>query len=293
MKPASFDYYRPDSLEEAFTVLNQYGESGKVLAGGQSLMPILNMRLSTPESLIDINHLHELDYIRYEDSWLKIGSLTRQNTILNSALAAKKAPLLSEAIPFIGHMQTRNRGTIGGSIVHADPTAELAVSCLCMDGIAVISSNGEVREVPLKDFFITYLTTDIAFNELLTEIKIKVDDLPKGYSFQEVNRRHGDFALVDASCVMEVDDHSRITDIRLVLGGVDAVPVLVEDAATILLGEKLTESGLKEVCRVTTENIDPDTDLHASREYRIHLAQAYTKRAIQVAYGRACGRQGE
>ncbi|SFJ81839.1 FAD binding domain-containing protein [Thermoflavimicrobium dichotomicum] len=290
MKPASFDYCRPATVEEAFQLLAEYGDEGKLIAGGQSLVPILNMRLSSPKCLIDINELQDLNYIRYEDGWIKMGALTRQRDVEKSALIQEKCPLLSEAVPFIGHMQTRNRGTIGGSLVHADPTAELPLSFLALNGRAVIQSAEESREVDLSEFFITYLTTDIMPGELLTEVKFPVDSVPKGYSFQEYSRRHGDFALVAAACILDTDSEGRITTIRLTMGGVDAVPILVEEAVDVLIGEKLTETLLEEAGRIVSAHVDPEGDLHASREYRLHLARVFAKKAIQTAYHRAIGK---
>lgn len=290
MKPASFDYFRPSTAEEAFQLLFQSGDEGKLIAGGQSLIPILNMRLSAPGCLIDINGLQDLNYIRQEAEWIRIGAMTRQRDVEKSGLIRELSPLLSEAVPFIGHMQTRNRGTVGGSVVHADPTAELPLSLLALDGRAVIQSAGETREVELREFFVTYLTTDIMPGELLTEVKIPLEGLPKGYSFQEYSRRHGDFALVAAACVIDADAEGRITAARLALGGVDAVPLLAEEAADLLIGEKLTDSLLEEAGILASAHVDPEGDLHASREYRLHLARVFAKKAMKAAYLRAVGK---
>lgn len=287
MKPASFNYYRPSTLEEALQLLQEYGDEGKLIAGGQSLIPILNMRLSTLRYLIDISGLQDLNFIRQEDGFLKIGGLCRQRSLERSALVKEAAPLLSEAVPFIGHMQTRNRGTVGGSLVHADPTAEIPLSLLALDAKAIIQSVDEVREVPVRDFFITYLTTDISPTELLTEIHIPIDSIPRGYAFVEFSRRHGDFALVAAACLLDTDEDGKVTSGRLALGGVDAVPVIAEDALDILLGEKLTDSLLEEAGRIAAEHADPEPDLHGSREYRINLAKVFTMRAIRKAYDRS------
>ncbi|MED1644424.1 xanthine dehydrogenase family protein subunit M [Brevibacillus agri] len=292
MKPAAFDYLRPSSVEEACQLLTDYGDEGKLIAGGQSLLPILNMRLSTPECLIDISGLQELKYIEIDGDWLRIGALTRQRDVERSALIRERVPLLAEAVPFIGHMQTRNRGTIGGSLVHADPTAEIPLSLLALNASAVIQSTDETREVDLNDFFITYLTTDIMPGELLREVKIPLQSMAKGYSFQEYSRKHGDFALVAAACVLDADEDGIITSVRLTLGGVDAVPVLAEDAADILIGEKLTAELLQEAARAASANVDPEADLHASREYRLQLARVYAAKAIETAYKRAVGKEG-
>ncbi|MDT3415047.1 carbon-monoxide dehydrogenase medium subunit/2-furoyl-CoA dehydrogenase FAD binding subunit [Brevibacillus aydinogluensis] len=287
MKPASFNYYRPSTLEETLQLLLDCGDEGKLIAGGQSLIPILNMRLSSLEHVIDINGLQELDYIRMEEGILKIGGLCRQRSLEKSPTVKEVAPLLSEAVPFIGHVQTRNRGTVGGSLVHADPTAEIPLSLLALNATAIIQSAEETREVPVEDFFITYLTTDIASTEMLTEIQIPVDALPKGYAFVEFSRRHGDFALVAVASLLDTDEDGTITAGRIAIGGVDAVPMLAHDAMDVLLGEKLTDALLEEAGNIAAENTDPESDLHASREYRQHLAKVFTKRAIRKAYERS------
>jgi 2-furoyl-CoA dehydrogenase FAD binding subunit len=292
MKPASFNYYRPSTLEETLQLLQDCGDEGKLIAGGQSLIPILNMRLSSLEHVIDINGLRELDFIRLEEGILKIGGLCRQRSLEKSPTVKEVAPLLSEAVPFIGHVQTRNRGTVGGSLVHADPTAEIPLSLLALDATAIIQSAEETREVPVQDFFITYLTTDIASTEMLTEIQIPVDTLPKGYAFVEFSRRHGDFALVAAACLLDTDEDGTITAGRLAIGGVDAVPMIAQEAMDVLLGEKLTDALLEEAGQIAAENTDPEGDLHASREYRLHLAKVFTKRAIRKAYERSLQKLG-
>ncbi|WP_108022425.1 FAD binding domain-containing protein [Melghirimyces profundicolus] len=287
MKPASFDYYRPDTVDEALQLLDEAEDEGKILAGGQSLVPIMNMRLATPQCIIDVNGLNGLDTIRYESGLMKIGALSRQRCLEQNNLVKEKVPLIAEAAPFIGHTQTRNRGTIGGSLVHADPSAEIPLSLLVLDAQAVIRSCDEERTVPVSDFFVTYLTTDIMPNEMLTEIQIPTEGIPQGYAFVEFSRRHGDFALVDAACLIDTDEQRRITSVRLALGGVDAIPVLSEDATELLVGEKLSSRLLEEVGRAVQAEVDPDEDLHASREYRRHLAGVFAKRAVRLAYQRA------
>ncbi|MDQ0253381.1 carbon-monoxide dehydrogenase medium subunit/2-furoyl-CoA dehydrogenase FAD binding subunit [Evansella vedderi] len=290
MKPATFDYYRPDSVVEALQLLEEYGDEGKLLAGGQSFIPILNMRMSEPESLIDINHLKELDYIKEEDGYLKIGAVTRQSKLEKSPLVKKLVPILVEATSFIGHIQTRNRGTVGGSVVHADPSAELPLTLLTLDAKVTIKSMDEEREANLRDFFITYLTTEIMPSELLTEIQIPLQHMSNGYAFEEFSRRHGDFALVAVACLLDVDEVGTVTSGRLAVGGIDAVPVLAEDAMDLLIGKKLSESLLQTVGEKVVEDAEPDDDLHASKEYRLNLAKVLIKRAIQKAYGRAVKR---
>lgn len=284
MKPAKFDFYQPSTIDRALELLEEAGDDAKIIAGGQSLVPIMNMRLAKPKALIDINDLKDLSYIDYNKDTLIIGALTRQSDLERSDKIAKYCNLLSEAIPQIGHVQTRNRGTVGGSIVHADPTAELPLSLLTLNGSVKIVSKDEYRFVSAEEFFISYLTTDIMPTEMLTEIHIPILAGRSGSSFQEIARRHGDFALVAASCHLTVDDHDRIASVRLALGGVESVPLLIEDTEELLVGEKLSDSLLDKVSEGIEFKIDPESDLHASAEYRTHLAKILTKRTIAAAY---------
>jgi 2-furoyl-CoA dehydrogenase FAD binding subunit len=289
MKPAKFDYYRPKDVTEALSLLETAGFDGKIIAGGQSLVPIMNMRLSTPECLIDINGLHDLDFIQEDGNVLKIGTLTRQSRVETSNLAKEKCGLLSVAVPHIGHLQTRNRGTIGGSIVHADPSAELPLLLMTLNGSLQIASSEETRTVNAEDFFLTYLTTDMMPTEMLTEIHLPIWEGRVGCSFKEIARRHGDFALVAAACQLKVDDQDRISDVRLALGGVEAIPLLIEDAIDYLNGEKLTESLVTKIAEIVEKSVDTESDLHASAEYRTHLAKVLTSRVLHEAYERARG----
>ncbi|MDQ1005167.1 2-furoyl-CoA dehydrogenase FAD binding subunit [Neobacillus niacini] len=287
MKPPKFDYYKPTTLSEALDLLEEIGDDGKIIAGGQSLVPIMNMRLASPKCIIDINGLNELDYIKHEGNVLKIGTLTRQSKVEKSEIVANACGLLLEAITQIGHVQTRNRGTFGGSIVHADPSAELPLALLTMNGSVQIASKDEVRNVDAEDFFITYLTTDIMPTEILTEVSIPIIEGRSGYSFQEIARRHGDFALVAASCLMTVDDQNQISSVRLALGGVEAIPLLIEDAEDILVGEILSDSLIDKLLESVEMAVEPESDLHAAAEYRTHLAKILTKRTLTQAYERA------
>ncbi|RFU69632.1 xanthine dehydrogenase family protein subunit M [Bacillus sp. V59.32b] len=287
MKPAKFDYYCPKTVETTLTLLDESGYDGKIIAGGQSLVPIMNMRLSAPECLIDINHLTDLDFIEFDDDRVKIGTLTRQSRVESSSMIKEKSGLLSEAVPFIGHVQTRNRGTFGGSLVHADPSAEIPLSLMASGGSVFIASSEETREVEVEDFFVTYLTTDLSPTELLTEVHIPIWEGRIGYSFHEISRRHGDFALVASACQLTLDDQDKISKVRLALGGVEAVPLLVEDINQIMIGEKLSESLLGKVADIVATSVDPESDLHASADYRRHLATVLAKRTLKSAYTRA------
>ncbi|MGG1573939.1 FAD binding domain-containing protein [Fictibacillus sp. NRS-1165] len=289
MKPAKFDYYRPKDVSEALSLLESSGFDGKIIAGGQSLVPIMNMRLATPQCLIDINSLHDLNFIDSDDQTLKIGTMTRQNTVETSELVKSQCGLVTEAVAHIGHLQTRNRGTIGGSIVHADPSAELPLVLMALNGTLHISSEEETRTVKAEDFFLTFLTTDMMPNEMLTEIHLPIWKGRVGSSFQEVARRHGDFALVAAACQLELDAHDKISDIRLALGGVEAIPLLIEDAKELLEGEKITDQAVQKIAELVGSSVEPESDLHASATYRTQLAKVLTARVLYQAYERAKG----
>ncbi|MCC3357948.1 FAD binding domain-containing protein [Bacillus sp. REN16] len=291
MKPATFNYLRPSSIEEAVKLLNEYGDECKIIAGGQSFIPILNMRMSDPGCLIDISQIDELKGIRIEDEVLKIGALTIQRKLEQSDLIKQHAPLLAEAARYIGHVQTRNRGTIGGSVAHADPSAELPLSFLALDATIVIQNVDEVRETSINDFFITYLTTELMPEDMLTEIHVPLSRW-NGYAFEEFSRRHGDFALVAVACVLTTDDSGTIDDARIVLGGVDAVPLLAEEAMEYLVGKNLTEKTLERASELAIVDADPDEDLHASKEYRLHLSKVLTRRALLKAYNRELQKEG-
>jgi 2-furoyl-CoA dehydrogenase FAD binding subunit len=290
MKPAAFAYYSPSTIEEAVKLLDEYGDTGKIIAGGQSFIPILNMRMSEPECLIDINKIKELNGVRVEDGLLKIGALTKQRELEQSEAVKIHVPILMEATPFIGHVQTRNRGTVGGSVVHADPSAELPLCFLALDAEIVIQSIDGTRKISINDFFITYLTTEVMPEEILTEIHVPLTE-QTGYAFEEFSRRHGDFALGAVACILSVDEIGKVDKLRLVLGGVDAIPLLAEETMEYLEGKSITEETIDRAVELAVMDADPDDDLHASKEYRIHIAKVLTRKALIKAYNRALGKE--
>lgn len=288
MKPATFSYLCPSTMEEAMDMLSDYGDEGKIIAGGQSFVPILNMRMSEPEYLIDIRQLKELKGIRLENDTIKIGSLTTQRHLEKNALIQTHLPVLKEGTRHIGYVQTRNRGTVGGSVAHADPSAELPLSFLALNATIMVQSADEKREADINDFFLTYLTTDMMPDEILTEIHVPMQQ-PQGYAFEEFSQKHGDFALVAVVCLLSTDSGRKVKSVRLALGGIDAVPVLAEEAMDYLVGKEPTDLVLDEAANLAIENVDVDEDLHATVNYRLHLAKTLTKRAIQNAYKRERG----
>ncbi|MEE9148815.1 MAG: xanthine dehydrogenase family protein subunit M [Candidatus Tectomicrobia bacterium] len=290
MKPAPFDYYAPTDLAEALALLAQYGDDAKVLAGGQSLMPLMNMRLARPQVVIDINRLAALASISQTPAGgFILGALTRQRAVERSSQVQAHNPLLAAVIPLIGHFQIRNRGTIGGSIVHADPAAELPALCLALEAELVLRRAAQERIVPAEDFFLSYLTTAIEPEEILTEIRLPAWQQEWGWDVQEVCRRQGDFAMVGAVALLHVDESDTCQTARLTLFGVGGAPVRVRKAEEMLLGRRVDATALAEVEQVVAEELDPDGDIHASVAYRKEVGGVMARRTLAKALRRAKG----
>ena len=288
MKPAPFDYFDPRTIEEAVSLLQQHEGEAKILAGGQSLMPLLNMRLARPSALIDLNRVDGLDYIREDDGWIAIGALTRQRAIERSELIKARQPLLHTATRFIAHPQIRNRGTIGGSLAHADPAAEYPAVALALDAELVAAGPNGARTIHAADFFVTYLTTALEPSDILTEVRLPVLPGRTGWSFTEVSRRHGDFALAGVAATLTLDDDNRCSAARIALFGVGSKPMRAQAAEELLIGEQPGEQLVAEAALRASEQIEaPLSDVHASAEYRRHLARVLTRRALAEAVARA------
>jgi carbon-monoxide dehydrogenase medium subunit len=289
MKPASFKYLAPKSLDEALEQLAEYGDEAKILAGGQSFVPIMNFRLAQPAVLIDLNDAQELFYINRENGGtLKIGAMTRQREVERSELIEKHAPLLHETMPLIAHSQIRNRGTVGGSIAHADPAAELPAVMLALEASFRVQSKNGRRDIPAHDFQQGLFTTALAPDEILTEISIPPLPPRTGSSFREVARRHGDFALVGVAAVVTLDEKDICRLARLVFLSVGDGPVAAREAVNILTGQKLTEKKIQEAAEAAAaKDISPSGDIHASEAFRRHLAKVLAVRALRAAFERA------
>ena len=287
MKPPRFDYLNPRSVDEALSVLARHGDEAKVLAGGQSLVPLLSFRLVRPAYLVDLNDVGGLAGIRLDDGHLAIGAMTRQRAVETSPLVRERCPLLAEAMPQIGHVQIRNRGTIGGSLAHADPASELPAVVAALDGELVLQSARGQRVVKPEQFFVAYLTTAAAPDELLVEVRVPVVPPRTGSAFLEVSRRHGDFALVGVAATVTLDEAGVCTAAAIALTGVGPTPALARDAALALVGQRPTPAAFEEAGRRVAERVQPDSDLHASRDYRRHLASVLTRRALGRAAERA------
>src|SRR5688572_2688496 len=284
-----FDYLAPASVDEALKLLGELGEGAKLLAGGQSLVPLLNFRLVRPQHLVDLNGLTALAGIRQDDGRLVIGAMTRQRAVETSGLVRERCPLLAEAMPQIGHVQIRNQGTVGGSLAHADPAAELPAVVAALEGELVPRSAHGQRIVKSEPFFVAYLTTAAEPAELLVEVRLPVMPPRTGSAFLEVSRRHGDFALVGVAATVTLDEGGVCTGSAIALTGVGPTPVVAREAARALMGVRPTPEALEDVGRRVSAGLRPDGDLHASSEYRRHVAGVLTRRALARAAERASG----
>jgi len=284
MKPAPFEYFAPLELQEALDLLERYGDEAKILAGGQSLMPLMNLRLARPGLIIDINRLSSLDTITATpEGGLTIGALTRQRALERSKIVQEQNPILAAAMPLIGHFQIRNRGTIGGSLVHADPAAELPAVSLLLGAEFLLRSKSAVRVVPAAEFFLSYLTTAIRPAELLTEIRLPKWPSGEAWAVQEIARRKGDFALIGVALRAELDAEETIQKAVIVMFGVDSKPLRIERAVAILKGRRISEAFLRELSGVVAEELQPDSDIHASAAYRKEVGGVLVRRALESA----------
>jgi carbon-monoxide dehydrogenase medium subunit len=287
MKPAPFKYAAPEAVSETLELLRAHGEDGKLLAGGQSLVPLLNMRLARPSVIIDLNAVRELSYIKEDNGDVVIGAMTRQREVELSPLVRRKLPLLAEALGYVGHPQIRNRGTIGGSIAHADPSAELPAVAAALGATMVVRGPKGRRTLTPEQFFLGFLTTALAPQELLVEVRFPAHE-KMGTAFLEVARRHGDYALAGVAVTLTRNGEAT-KDCRLAFTGVGPGPVRIPEAEGAVIGNRLTSQVLGEVSKIVTDRLDPDSDVHASVEYRKHVAGVLSVRALQLAYGRAAG----
>lgn len=292
MKPAPFRHAAPRSLDEALALMRRYGAEGKALAGGQSLVPLLSMRLARPGVLVDLNRVRALDYIKNgtgakNGREVRIGAMTRQRTAELSPVVREQLPLLAEALRYVGHPQIRNRGTVGGSIAHADPSAELPAVLSVLGGSVVLQSARATRTLKTDAFFLSYLTTAMAEDELLVEIRMPAH-AGRGTAFMEVARRHGDFALAGVAVVMETANE-RARSVRMAFTGVGPVPLRVEEAEAAVTDRPLTAAVFAEAGRIVAARLEPDSDIHATAEYRKAVAGTLAERALHLAATRAGG----
>ena len=286
VKPAAFDYLAPRTLDEALAHLAEHGDDAKVLAGGQSLVPMMNMRLARPRIVIDLGRVNELDYIRADDGVVAVGALTRQRAAERSDAVRGRVPLMAQALPFIGHPAIRNRGTIGGSLAHADPAAELPAVVAALDGDLVIASARGRRVAKASEFFVSYLTTTLRPDELLVEVRLRPSTATTRSAFVEFARRHGDFALVAVALTLELDDAGACRTACVALVGVGPGPVRAVQAERCLTGRVVTDAVIREAAETAAKEIDPADDLHATGHYRRRLTTVLLEDAARQALGR-------
>jgi aerobic carbon-monoxide dehydrogenase medium subunit len=286
MKPAPFEYHAPDTVSDVVALLAEHGDEIKPLAGGQSLVPMLALRLTRFEHLVDLNRVDELDGIRRDNGTLTVGATTRQATIERSELA-QAVPLLARAAPLIGHFQIRNRGTVGGSLAHADPAAELPAVALALDAHLEIATDAGRHTVPAADFFVGTWTTSLEANELLTAVQFPVWDGRCGFDIDEVARRAGDFALTGVTTALQLDPGGTIQRAAIALFGMASTPVRALDAETALIGSQPDPTALREAAELAVRDLDPPDDVHASSTYRrsvgAHLVERSLTRALDEA----------
>ena len=288
MKPAPFEYLSPTSLLDALESKAEHGDEAKPLAGGQSLIPSMNFRVSQPSILIDLNKIDELRYIRSQDGELRIGAMTVQADVASSPLVAETQPLIYETMPNIAHPQIRNRGTFGGSLAHADPASELPVVATALNARFKAQSTRGERWIDADEFFITMFTTALEPDEVLTEIAFPAFPQNTGWSFMEVTRRQGDYAMAGLAAVVTLDSQSTCQYARLVYLNVGDKAMDAQQAAAALTGETLTAQVIEEAAQIATEQeIDPFGNVHATPEYQRHLAKVLTRRTLHTALERA------
>ena len=293
MKPPRFHYCSPRILDEALALLDQYGEEIKVLAGGQSFVPLLNMRLAAPTYIVDINHISELHYFETEPDYLAIGAMARQRQIERSVLVQEKHPLLVEVIKHIGHMQIRNRGTVVGSIAHADPAAELPALLACLDGEVLAQSMHGERVIKAEDFFTGYLSTTLEAGEMLTEVRFPWLVPQAGWSFIEFARRSGDYALVGAIAVLTPAPDDTCMSANIAYLGVAGSPMRARAVEQLLIGTKLDAQTLEDAAGAARDVVGEDMqDVHATVEFRRELASELTRRVLKQAWARREQQEG-
>ena len=279
MKPAPFTYHAPSTVPACVDILAQHGDEAKVLAGGQSLVPMLALRLARPEQLVDVTRIDELAAVRREDGALVVGATTRHRRLETDPEVAASVPLLARSAPFIGHVQIRNRGTLGGSLAHADPAAELPCVARVLDAEFEVVGPGGPRQIAAEDFFETVFTTTLEPDELLTSVRFPVWGASSGFAVEETARRHGDFALVGAMAAVQVDG-GRLARVAIGLTGMDSVPARAAAVESALLGAAVTDLDLDDIGAQAVRDVNPSGDVHATADYRRRVGAALVGRAL-------------
>ena len=285
MKPSAFEYVRPGDLGEALTALSRYGDRGRILAGGQSLVPMMNLRLATPEVLIDINRIPGLDRIELQGAELVIGALARHATLCASPLVATHCPLMREAYAHVAHGPIRNRGTLAGNISHADPASEMPAVLLASDAVVVCRSTKGERRVAARDFFLGALTTALSAEEMVVEIRIPCVPAGRGCAFEEHSTRHGDFAVAAVAVCLDVSG-GNIARAAVAAAGVEEHAARLAQAESALVGKPANRATFVAAAGAARASVDPTESVHADADYKRDLVDALTLRALERALGR-------
>ncbi len=280
MKLPPFAYFAPSTLEETLALLREHGDESKLLAGGQSLVPLLALRLARPSVLVDLGHVAGLDHLAAGEGSVTIGAMVTERRAERSEVVGAQLPLLAEAMPLIGHQAIRNRGTVGGSIAHADPSAELPAVAVALEAEMVAESAQRGRRtIPAESFFQGFFTTALEPDEVLVELRLPAGESRTGVAFEEAARRHGDFAMVGAAVVLRVES-DRIADARIALAGVADTPLRRPEAERALRGEEVTAEAFEDAATAAARDLSPPSDLHGTAAYRRHLARVLVRRAL-------------
>ncbi len=282
MKNPPFNYHRPTTLDEALSLLAEHGDDAKILAGGQSLLPVMALRLGRPEHVIDIGAIPDLDRITVGTAGVSIGALVRHAQAEKSPVIAEHAPVIAAAMPHVGHRAIRNRGTVVGSIAHADAAAELPAVCLALDAQMTISSTGGVRSVPAADFLQGYFATAVRPDEMLTSVEFPPWSASAGGTVVEVSRRHGDYAMVGLACVVDVSD-GVIASAALAFFGVASTAIRIAEAEAALVGKAPSAEVFAVAASAVSAVIEPESDIHATAAYRRHVAGVLTRKGLAKA----------
>jgi carbon-monoxide dehydrogenase medium subunit len=290
MIPAPFEYHAPKTLEEALRLVERHGDEAKILAGGHSLLPLMKLRLATPRFIVDIGRLRGMSYIREEGGHIVIGALTTHVEVEHSELLQKKCAVLAETAGNIGDVQVRNRGTIGGSLAHADPAADYPATILALDAEMVVASSSGTRTIPARDFFVDMLTTQLRPGELLTQVRVPILPPRAGSAYCKLHQPASGFAIVGAAARLDVERSWKITAAAVGLTGLSPKAFRAAAVEKALVGKKASEKLLADAARHAAQGIEPLADLHASAEYRREMASVFTRRALERALARALGK---
>jgi carbon-monoxide dehydrogenase medium subunit len=291
MKPPPFDYRRAETLEHACDLLSEHGDDAKILAGGQTLIPMLNYRLARPKMLIDISNISDRNQVSDEAHGIRVRATTVYRHVEHSASVEKRLPLLRKAIQNVAHIQIRNKGTLGGSIANADPAAEMPAMSLVFDAQLEVASKRGRRSIPACEFFTTYMTTSLQQDEILESVFFAEPPRWSGWGFEEVARRSGDYALAGSTALVSLDDAGKCVRARVVLFGVAPTPVRATEAETLLLGQPRSTALIQEAAHLVQTVVDPEADVHVTAAYRRTVSAVLTARVLEDAFRRASALQ--